>query len=354
MIKKLYLSGIAIFFSSVSFLSNAYPLEGKIAALASPDSPWDKSWTKFQTDLVNIAPEIKFEYFIRGELGNEDEMLAQTRRNRVQIMGPSLQGLAVIVPELTILLAPYLFESVEEVDFVYDNYLKEPAAKLLREKELVLLAWSEVGWTDIYANIPIRLPQDVQGLKLRGAPNVAAQVFLRSIGANSVPVGSTDVVQALQTGLVKGGASNLIFHYYATRAHATHVTLTHHGYDTGGVVANKKWWDTATAQEQQAIIDALGPPSNRREPVRALLNDVIGWLRADGVEVYELTPQERARWVDATDGQIEAIIDQVGGQSRLVYNAIIAGKEAFKSQSANQTADDLKKSKSNSQQDNAS
>jgi TRAP-type C4-dicarboxylate transport system substrate-binding protein len=334
MTEKFCLAGAAFLLSSVLFLNDAQAFEGRLAALAPPDSPWEKSWTTFQAALNEIAPEIRFEYFIRGELGNEDEMLAQTRRNRIQIMGPSLQGLAVIVPELTIPLAPYLFESTDEVDFVYDNYLVEPVSQLLNEKGLIFVTWSDVGWTDIYANKPIRLPADIQDLKLRGAPNVAAQIFLRDIGANSVPVGSVDIVQALQTGLVKGGASNLIFHYYATREYATHVTLTHHAYDTGGVVANKKWWDTASPQEQQAIIDAFGPPSNRRMPVRALLTDVIQWLRAEGVDIYELTPGERAEWVTATDGQIQTIIDRVGGRSQLIYDAIVEGKAAFEARSA--------------------
>ncbi len=334
MTKTCSFAAAAVFLCGGLFSNSAQALEAKIAAMAPPDSPWEASWTTFQTALDETGPDIKFEYFIRGELGNEDEMLAQTRRNRVQIMGPSLQGLAVIVPELTIPLAPYLFESTEEVDFIYDNYLVEPISQLLDDKGLVLLTWSDVGWTDIYGNKPIRTPADIVDLELRGAPNVAAQVFLRGIGANSAAIGSVDIVQSLQTGLIKGGASNLIFHYYATREYATHVALTHHAYDTGGVVANKKWWDSITPEEQQAILDAFGPPSNRREPVRELLNNVITWLRDDGIEVYEPTPEERARWVAATDGQVQTIIDQVGGQSLKIYDAIVAGKEAFKAQSA--------------------
>ena len=334
MTKQFSLSGAVVLLSGVLFLNSAQALDGKVAALASPDSPWDASWTEFRTALEDIAPEIEFEYFIRGELGNEDEMLAQTRRNRVQIMGPSLQGLSVIVPEFTVLLAPYLFDSFAEVDFVYDNFLVEPATELLSEKGLVFLSWSDVGWTDIYANKPIRQPADIQELKLRGAPNIAAQIFLREIGANSVPVGSVDIVQALQTGLVKGGASNLIFHYYATREYATHVALTHHAYDAGSLVANKTWWDKATEEEQQAILTAYGPPSNRRVPVRALLGDVVDWLRVEGVDVYELTPEERAEWAAATEGHVQLIIQEVGGRSQMIYDAILAGKEAFKEQAA--------------------
>ena len=266
-------------------------------------------------------------------------MLSALRRDRVQVMGSSLQGLAALVPELTVAMAPYLFESPEEVDFVYDNYLFEPAKRLLAEKGVALLRWNEVGWTVFYSNQPVRLPADAKDLKIRGAPNISAQVFLQGIGANSVPVGSVDLVPALQRGLVKGGASNLVFHYYTTRQYASHVTLTDHAYDTGGQVANKKWWDSATPEEQGAVRAAFGPADKDRQAVRVLVDDIIQFLRDEGVTVIELTPEERAVWVATTQPLVQDIIDQVGGEAESFYQTILEGKEAFRAIKASQLDD---------------
>jgi len=309
---------------------SAWALSGKVAAVSAPNSPWDKQWTQFRTYLEGNAPDIDLKYFIRGEIGNEDDMLSAVRRNRVQIAGPSLQGLSTLVPELAVPMAPYLFESVEEVDFVYDNFLFKPVNKLLRAKGLVLLRWSEVGWTDLYADRALYSPADVSGLDMRGAPNIAAQVFLTHIGANLVPLGSVDIVPALQRGMIDGGASNLIFHFYTSRQYASHVTLTHHSYDTGGLVANKEWFDSASPEQQAALITANGSPSNTREPVRALLNDLIGQMRGEGIEIIELTPEQRAFWKKETEPLYHDIIDQVGGEAQILYNAILEGKAAFK------------------------
>ena len=311
-------------------------LFGRIAAMAAPNTPWDEAWTRFKAHLEpGLGPDghnIDFQYFIRGEVGNEDEMLRAVRRNRVQIMGASLQGLATMVPELTVAMAPYLFESEDEVDFVYDNYLFEPASQLLAEKGLVLLRWGEVGWTDIYANKKVALPEDVAGLKLRGAPNVSAQVFLRGVGANSVPVGSVDLVPALQRGVVEGGASNLIFHFFSTRQYASHLTLTHHSYDTGGHVANKAWYDTATEAQKAQIIAAFGPVSIDRSAIRNLVGNLLVAMRKEGIEVYQPNEQERAEWVERTKPLVFRITEEVGGESQMIYDAIMAGKEAFRLQ----------------------
>jgi len=319
---------------SLLFAPAASAFEGRIAALAAPNTPWDQSWIDFKDYIRQHGPDIEFDYFIRGELGNEDEMLSALRRNRVQIMGSSLQGLASLVPELTVAMAPYLFSSPEEVDFVYDNYLFEPATALLAEKGLALLRWNEVGWTDFYSNTPVRVPTDAAGLKIRGAPNVSAQVFLLGIGANSVPIGSVDLVPALQRGLVQGGTSNLIFHYYMTRQYATHVTLTHHSYDTGGTVAYKAWWDGATAKQRAVILEAFGPSDDDRNAVRALSSEILQLLRDDGVVVIEPTPDERARWIAKTEPLVAKIVDQVGGQAESFYKAILDGKRDFAAREA--------------------
>ena len=316
----------------------AFAIDGRIAALAAPNTPWDDSWTEFKTYLRDNPSTVNFRYYIRGEIGNEDEMLAALRRNRVQIMGSSLQGLATLVPELTVAMSPYLFDSAEEVDFVYDNYLLEPAAELMAAKGLTLLRWNEVGWTDFYSNVPVRVPADARELKIRGAPNVSAQVFLRGIGANSVPIGSVDLVPALQRGLVEGGTSNLIFHYFSTRQYAKYVTLTHHSYDTGGSVAHKGWWDSATPEEQETIMNAFGSPDKDRRAVRNLVAEIKQRLRDEGVVIIELTAEERAKWVEKTRPLVQEIIDEVGGQSELIYEAIVEGKQAFAAFKADQQA----------------
>jgi len=318
--------------SMLAWTDHGWALSGKVAAVSAPNSPWDKQWTRFRTYLEKNAPGIHLQYFIRGEIGNEDDMLAAMRRNRVQIAGPSLQGLSAVVPELAVPMAPYLFDSVEEVDFVYDNFLTKPVDKLLRAKGLVLLRWSEVGWTDLYANKPLYTPDDAKKLNMRGPPNIAAQVFLTSIGANFVPLGSVNIVSALQRGMVDGGASNLIFHFYTTRQYAKYVTLTHHSYDTGGLVANRKWFDSATPAQQAALIAANGTPAQTRDPVRALVSQLEQKMRDEGIVIVDLTPEQRALWKEKTQPLVQDIIDKVGGDAQMLYDAILKGKAAFKAQ----------------------
>jgi TRAP-type C4-dicarboxylate transport system substrate-binding protein len=304
---------------------------GKVTALAQVDSPWDRHWDYFKAK-IDESPVVEMEYFIRGEVGTEEQMLTALRRNRIQIGGITMWGLAGIVPESAVPMIPFLFESTEEVDFVFDNFLQDLFTEFLADRGLVFLDWSEVGWSNLYANQPVLTPGDADGLKIRGSPNFAAQAFLQSVGADSIPLGTADIAPALQTGLVDGGLSSMVFFYYALSGFATDVTETHQSYDQGIQMANKQWWDSL-AEEQRAVIKGAFYPI---VPARADVRDLIGELRSDlisrGLGVHRLTAEQRAQWVEATAPSHQVILDEIGGRANEVYAAIQEGKRAFADQ----------------------
>ena len=301
---------------------------GNVTALAQVDSPWDKHWDYFKAK-INEAPSVELEYFIRGEIGTEEQMLTALRRNRVQIGGITMWGLAGIIPEAAVPMIPFLFESEEEVDFVFDEYLKPLFTEFLAERGLVFLDWSEVGWNNIYADKPVVTPADAAGLKLRGSPNFAAQAFLQSVGADSIPLGTSDIAPALQTGLVDGGLSSMVFFYYALSDFATHVTETHQSYDQGIVMANKLWWDTLKPEQQRVIKDAFFPIQSARADIRELIKTLKADLVARGTTMHTLSRAQRAIWMNATAPAHAAILEEIGGRAILVYNAIQESKLAF-------------------------
>ncbi|MEQ9112240.1 MAG: TRAP transporter substrate-binding protein DctP [Rhodospirillaceae bacterium] len=306
---------------------------GKVTALSQVDSPWDHHWDYFKAK-INESPIVEMEYFIRGEVGTEETMLTALRRNRIQIGGITMWGLAGIIPEAAVPMIPFLFDSEEEVDFVFDNYLQSIFTDFLADRGLVFLEWSEVGWNTLYANKPVLTPAAAEGLKLRGSPNFAAQAFLQSVGADSIPLGTADIAPALQTGLVDGGLSSLVFFYYGLSGFATDVTETNQSYDQGIQMANKQWWDSLTDEQRAVIKDAFFPIAPAREDVRTLITNLKSNMVERGISIHTPTPDQRALWVEATAPSHSIILDEIGGRAKEVYAAIQDGKRAFAAQSA--------------------
>lgn len=313
------------------------PLYGRAVAFAQAGSPHDRLWQDFKTRAA-ADTSIRIDYFIRGERGGEEQMMHDLRRGRVHIGAISLQGLSSTIPELTIPMIPFLFESEAEVDFVYDEYLLDLFNDIAAEKGLVFLMWAAVGWNNIYSRVPILTPEDARGRRLRGSPNAAAQSFLKAINADAIPLGSTDLVPALQTGLIDGGITSTLFHFYVTRKYADHFTLTRHTYDMGAMVVNRAWFEKATAAQRGTIRSAWGKPVEARALVRRVAAEALRTMREEGISVHELTPAQRARWIEATKGVDERLVTSVGGRAREVFEAVRKGKRAFRARSVSEAA----------------
>ncbi|SVD62133.1 uncharacterized protein METZ01_LOCUS414987, partial [marine metagenome] len=90
-----------------------------IAAQSAPNTPWDLNWQDVQA-AFDAAGDIglDMQLLVRGETGNSDERLTALRRNRVQYVSAPIGTAAAILPELSVLQLPYLFDAAEEFDFV--------------------------------------------------------------------------------------------------------------------------------------------------------------------------------------------------------------------------------------------
>lgn len=308
------------------------PMLVRVSSLAVPGTPWHDLWLRFAERLrAASAGDVDLELYIAGELGAEEAALANLRRGRFQIAGFSLQGLATVVPELNVLLAPYLFESRAKVDFVMDRYLTPAFRELFAARGLELIQWSEVGWTHLYARRPLRLPEDARGLPMRASNAIGSRRFAAAIGAEVVPVTFSEVIPALQTGLIEGGQSGVGMYALAgIAAEAPYLTLTAHAFDTGLIVADKRWWDAVPAALRRRILGSLDGVQEGREAIRAELDRYLcERLPALGARVHRPTPRELARWRAATAGTHAGIVAAAGGEAERIYRLILEGKAAL-------------------------
>ena len=63
-----------------------------------------------------------------------------------------------------------------------------------------------------------------------------------------------------------------------------------------------------------------------REEINILLNDHKRW----GFRINNLSRQQRNQWKDSTSSVAKKLIDEIGGQSALIWDLVNEGKEAFK------------------------
>lgn len=304
-------------------------LKGRIAGSVPKGSVWEENWQE-RLAILRRSPVLDFEYYIYGELGNEEEVTASLRRDRVQISSSSLWGLSSIIPAVAVLSLPYLFESSQEADFVYDCCASDIITPYLEEIGLTFMGWSEAGWTSFYGRRPLLDPDEVRGRRFRTPRTPSVALFFSALGVDNVYLGINDVVSALQTGLVEGGASSLPWYYNAFRSMAPHYTLTRHHYESTAIMSSKRWLESANSAQVAVLNRAFSVFATQRLEVREDAARKIALMKADGDFVYELNAKQRARWIAVAQAAHPGILASIGDSAGPIYQEILIAKSEFR------------------------
>ena len=330
MLRKLLVVSALCLAGSVS--SGAEPLQVTIADITFPNTYAQEQWLIFQRNIELAGrEEFALKMLISGQLGSEEQLVSGLRRGRVQYASVSALFASTMVPEAALLYGTYLFDSFEEADFIYDNYLTALFTEMLEEQGLHFVAWNEVGFHHIYGKQPILLPDDVAGVRFRVSASRASTLLAKNLKADVIPLSFGEIVTALQTGLIEAGENGATL--YATAGASTeaqHLTLTRHAFGVSLIVSAKDWWDQLSERQRKILTAAFPKPDEVRPMARAETQDILATAQQRGFTVHTLDDAHLASWRTATAGTAKTLADEIGGRAPEVYAKILEGKRAFR------------------------
>ena len=295
-----------------------------------PNTVGVKHFFDFEQSVKEKLPEIKTKMLVYGQLGSEENLVSGLRRNRVQFANLSAIIVSTLVPETALLYAPYLFDSPEEADFIYDNYLTPIFTEMLDQKGLKFIAWSEIGFHHVYSKSPVLKPDDLKGVRYRVSASLSSRYFGEAVGADLIPMGYGEIVQSLQTDLITSGDNSIALYVKTGKEQeAPHYTLTQHSLGMSVMVARKEWWNNLTQKQQQAIESSWPDPMNARLELREEEAESLKNAETMGIKVYRLSQAERELWKSATSGQAKRLAKEIGGRSEEILALVIQGKEDY-------------------------
>jgi TRAP-type C4-dicarboxylate transport system substrate-binding protein len=307
--------------------------EVRVATHGLPGSVDERNWQRFVANVEVWAPEFRLELLtVEGDgASTVGDPLEEARSGRIQIASLTLAEAAAAVPEVAILSVPYLFDSPEEADYVLDEVLLEPFRRLFAERDLRLLQWVDVGWTQLYSREPWLEPGQVAGARLAAAPSLASQAFVASLSAELVPApAAPGLLSGLEAGTIDGGVATVVA--YAARGlarEAPHCTLTRHAFEVRVLVAHRPWFHDLTPHDKGVFEEAFGSAGQARADTRGAAAATVARLEAEGVRVHRLSPDQRRTWATASSEAQPGIIAQAGGRAQEIHDLVLAGKAAF-------------------------
>lgn len=308
------------------------PVEVVVGGTAFRGTAGEQQWMDFQRRAEAASKgSIRMKMLIRGELGPEEQVVSALRRGRVQYANLSATVASTVVPEISVLYAPFLFSSEAETDYVFDTYLTREFSQLFAKRGLEFIVFYDLGFQQMWSrNKPLLVPADARGIRFRVSASKSAEIFGRALKADLIPIGFTEIIPSLQTGLIEAGENGVtLYARTGTAAEAPHLTLTNHGLALSLIVADKRWWDRQTPAHQKILRDSFPTAKWLREATRAEIANDLREAQKLKIQVHRLTPAQRAEWVRATAGTQRELVAAVGGDSERIFNGILAAKRAF-------------------------
>ncbi|MCG8686214.1 MAG: TRAP transporter substrate-binding protein DctP [Desulfobacterales bacterium] len=193
-----------------------------------------------------------------GSLGEETDLLEQTKAGILQFLGQSTGYMGGTIPEMDLFTLPYVMPTdIKQLDYFFKNskVINEMLPPIFNEHGLELLSIFPEGEMAVTTFEPFRSPADLKGKKMRVMPGSPILVeTYKAFGASPVPMSWGDLIGALKTNMVDGQENPTVWIEAYDLDHLTKVlTYTGHGHFNASASANKKFFDALSDRDKKLI-----------------------------------------------------------------------------------------------------
>lgn len=266
----------------------------------------------------------------RQFVGNEQEMVQQVVRGRLQMGATSAVGAGVTVPDGTAMSLPYLWSSDAERTYVTDRHAFPVLKKLFAEKGLELLAIHEAGYNGVFCKTSCASPASIKGIKARVSPAASSKMFWQALGANGVQLPLSELWPGLEQNLVV--AADLPFPFYQNTPgaqSAPNFVVTQHLHHPWLYFVNKSIWEKVPQDVRKAVEAGLPDANAVRARWFADEKKKIEAFSAKGGKIFLLTDAQRAEWQRLVEPGLPELVKTMGPGARELFEAIQKGKKEF-------------------------
>lgn len=274
------------------------PFELNIGSLAPDGTPWREMLTEVEK-LVESKSDGRINVILRPPgLMAEVEMVRETRSGeRLQGCGVTTAAIAEggNVPVLQLVELPFLFDNNAEADHVLDDVLWEPFSTALRRRGFILGIWSENGWRSFGTKgTPVKSPADLKGRKMRSQESDVHMAMYKEFGANAVQKPMTEVLTALQSGVIDGLDNTALYTLTGGLAEPLdYFTLTKHIYQPAAILYSRRWFERLPEDLQKIVMEPRRFATDGRKKIRAEEQNMIALFPDMGMKVVDLSDAER-------------------------------------------------------------
>ena len=175
----------------------------KIATISPDGTFWMQEMRAGAKEIKKQTQgRVEFKFYPGGVMGSDESVLRKIRIGQLQGGAVTAGSMIAIAPDITIYELPYLFDSLDQVDFVRSK-MDDELIKDLEKNGFVSFGMAEGGFSYMMSDEPLQTVADVRNKKVWLPSNhpVGEAVF-SSADISPVPLPLSDVLTGLQTSLI--------------------------------------------------------------------------------------------------------------------------------------------------------
>ena len=170
---------------------------------------------------------------------------------------------------------------------------------LYNQYNMEFVGWWIPGPESLSSTAPIRNVEDFKGWKFRSPPGLATKVFA-NLGASPIVMDFNEIFTALETGIIDGAdaanlTNNVGLGLYDIAEHTNFPGF--HSMPADHLACRKDVWDAMPANHKRIMTVAMDSLALHNATINEVKNaQTAKELRAKGVNLYEWSPEELAKF----------------------------------------------------------
>ena len=299
--------------------------EIKFGHVGEPGSLFDLSAQEFAKRAnAKLGNKAKVTVYGSSQLGGDGELMKKLKLGTVDLALPSTV-MSSQVPAFGVFEMPYLVKNREQMAKIRDQVVVPMLEPIAEKSGYHIIGVWENGFRQITNNKhPIKVPSDLQGIKLRVPGGTWRVKMFKAYGANPSPLAFSEVFVALQTG-VMDGEENPLAQIYPARFYEVqkYLSMTGHVYTPAYVTAGASW-----AKLPADVQKILKDTAVEMEPVvykiaAGLDESLYKKLKDAGMQINDA---DKDAFIKASKPIYDEFAKEVPGGKELIDKSLALGK----------------------------
>ena len=228
----------------------------RLGHVGFPGSIFDIVSNKFAKDVNEaLKGKVEVKVFHSSQLGSDEQMIKGIRVSSPEMVAPSTV-MSTVDQRYGVFEMPYLIVNRAHMKKVAEHkQVQKTLFDPLPARGIRVLGVWENGFRHITNNRrPIRVPGDLNDIKLRVPGGVWRVKMFKAYGANPSPMPFSEVYSALQQG-VMDGQENPFPQIFSAKFHEVqkYLSLTGHVYTPAYLIVNEDFWKKLPKDVQDTI-----------------------------------------------------------------------------------------------------